>query len=119
MNYNGKIDLLKLQGASVNDLNFATGVKRCIVIPIYEAGLFEGAKGVYLDMKIWQRERESYGESHLIKASVSGERWKAMSEDERNAIPILGGLKPAASASSAPVVQPSEPEQQSFEDLPL
>lgn len=119
MNYNGKIDLLKLQGASINELNYSTGVKKCIVIPIYDAGLVEGKKGVYLDFKIYKREAESYGETHTIKQSVGGERYKYMSEDERNAIPFLGGLKPISQRYTEADSPSSEPAPQQIGDLPL
>lgn len=95
-NFQIKIDLLKLQGAVVQDMRAADGsVKRCVVIPVWEAGVYEGKKGVYLDLRAVELRTPQYEDTHLVKQSVTSERYNAMSEEERNNIPIVGNLRPA------------------------
>lgn len=92
-NYNIKIDLLKLQGAFVQALQGKTGIKRCLVIPIDECkGLFVGEKGCYLNMTAFALQEPKYNDTHCIKVSLSQEERKRLTEAERNAIPIIGGL---------------------------
>lgn len=102
-NFTISADLLKLQGAAIQDLRAADGsVKRCVVIPIWDAGLYEGKKGVYLDMTAIELSSPRYEDTHLVKQSLTYERYKQMTEQERENIPILGGLRSAKSAKKGP-----------------
>ena len=42
-------------------------------------------------------KEERYGQTHLVKPSVPSEKYKAMSEDEKKAVPIVGSLSPIKS----------------------
>lgn len=99
-NYKVKLDLLKLQGAFVTDLQGKAAKKRCLCIPIEEASLFLGAKGCYLDLMAFESRNESYGQSHLLKQSLGKEALQKMTEEERRSMPIMGSLSPFVSNSS-------------------
>ncbi len=92
-NYSIKTDLLKLKGAFVSNLKGNTATKRCLIIPVDDAGLFVGEKGVYLNLTAIEMQNPKYSETHCIKVSLDKERYDAMSEEEKQAQPIIGGMK--------------------------
>lgn len=92
-NYSIKTDLLKLKGAFVTNLKGKTATKRCLIIPVDEANLYVGEKGVYLNMTAIEMREPKYSETHCVKQSLDRERYEAMTDEERNAQPILGGMK--------------------------
>ncbi len=91
-NYSIKADLLKLKGAFLTNLKGKTATKRCLIIPVDDAGLFVGEKGIYLNMTGVEMREPKYGDSHCVKINLDREVYNAMSEEERKAIPILGGM---------------------------
>lgn len=93
-NYSIKTDLLKVKGAFVTNLKGNTATKRCLVIPIDESGMYLGEKGVYLNLTAIEMREERYGDTHVLKQSLPKEVYQAMTDEERNAQPILGSLKP-------------------------
>lgn len=100
-NYQLSIDLLKLQGAALQDMKAADGsVKRCLVIPVWDAGLYEGKKGVYIDLRAVELKNPQFEDTHFVKQTLSFERYKSMSEDERSAMPIIGNLRTAKSLAN-------------------
>lgn len=92
-NYSIKADLLKVKGAFVKDLKGRTGaVKRCLIIPIEDSGMFLGEKGCYLNMTAIEMREARYNDTHCVKVSLPKEQYDAMTEEERNSTPILGGM---------------------------
>ena len=89
-----KVNLTKIKGAALVNLQGKTSKKQCIVIPVEDAGLYVGDKGVYLNLTAIGYREQKYEDSHFIKQSVSKEDYDAMSEEDRNAQPICGGVKP-------------------------
>ena len=87
-----KQNLLALTGATRMDIDGKNGKVKCLVIPIGMANLFDGEKGVYLDSTAipLTNPLEGSKDTHLIKQSFSKEKFAAMSEDEKKAIPIMG-----------------------------
>lgn len=104
MNQVVKIDLTKVNGAAVVNLKGKTSTKRCVVIPIEDAGLYEGVKGVYLDLIAFEMREPKNGSTHLLKRSVPKEKRDAMTPEERASQPILGTLSPMGGAP-APLQQ--------------
>ena len=92
-NFSIKTDLLKLKGAFVTNLKGKTATKRCLIIPVDDAGLFIGEKGVYLNLTAIEMREPKYQDTHCVKVSLDKERYDAMSEEERNAQPIIGGMR--------------------------
>ena len=125
--YNGKLNLLKLKRAGVMQIPGRTEVLRCLVIPIEENNIFISTdennrpKAAYLDLTAWALKNPKYEETHMIKQSLPKEVREKMTDEEKKAIPILGGLKPvifesqnAASSCAAPIAQ-----TQNSDDLPF
>lgn len=92
-NFSIKTDLLKLKGAFVTNLKGKTATKRCLIIPVDEASLYVGEKGVYLNMTAIEMREPKYSETHCVKQSLDRERYEAMTDEERAAQPIMGGMK--------------------------
>lgn len=92
-NYSIRTDLLKIKGAFITNLKGKAATKRCLIIPVDEAGIFVGEKGVYLNMTAFELKEPKYDETHCIKVQIDKERFDAMSEDERKSMPIVGGMK--------------------------
>lgn len=93
-NFSIKEDLLKLKGAFITNFKGRTETKRCLVIPVDDSGLYVGEKGVYLTAI--EMENPQYKETHCIKQSLDKEIYEALSEEQRQALPIIGGMKPLA-----------------------
>ena len=93
-NFSIKTDLLKLKGSFVTNLKGKAETKRCLVIPVEDAQLFLGEKGVYLNLTALEMREERYGDTHIVKQSLPKDVYQAMTDEERNAQPILGSLKP-------------------------
>lgn len=93
MNYRIKIDLLKLKDAFVRELKGNAETKKCVIIPIDECnGMFLGEKGCYLSLTALEMKESKYYDTHCIKVDIPRERREAMTDEERRAMPILGGL---------------------------
>lgn len=92
-NYSIKLDLLKLQKSFLTNLKGKTVTKRCLIIPVDEAGLYVGEKGVYMNLTAIEMREPKYSETHCIKVSYDKDRYEAMSDEERNALPIIGGMR--------------------------
>lgn len=72
-NYSIKADLLKVKGAFVKDLKGRTGaVKRCLIIPIEDSGMFLGEKGCYLNMTAIEMREARYNDT--LRQGVAPER---------------------------------------------
>lgn len=92
-NYGIKIDLLKLKGAFMRNLQGKSATKKCIIIPVDDCdGMFLGEKGCYLNMTAIEMQNPRYTDTHCIKPDIPKEQREAMTDEQRNAIPIIGGL---------------------------
>lgn len=92
-NYVIKLDLLKLKGASVRDLQGRTETKRCVIIPVDDDnGIYVGEKGCYLNLTAIEMQTPRYSDTHFLKVSHDREVYERMSEEERIKQPIVGGL---------------------------
>lgn len=96
-NYNIKLDLSKLDKVAVSDIQGRNGRVKCVVIPIEDNNIYVSDKtgSIYLDLTAYERRQESYGQTHMIKPRIGGERWRSMSEEERKNVPICGSLAPS------------------------
>ena len=65
---------------------------KCLIIPIKENNLFEGEKGVYLDITAIEIKNKvgDSKETHLLKKSLPKEIYDNLTDAEREAMPILG-----------------------------
>lgn len=92
-NYGLKMNLLALGGAFIANIQGKTAKKRCVCIPIEDAHLYEGEKGVYLSMNMWVSKNSQYGDSHYLTQNLPKEVRDAMSDEEKKSLPILGNVK--------------------------
>lgn len=126
-NFNAKLNLLKLKRAGVMQIQGRGEVLRCLVIPIEENNIFVSTddnnrpKAAYLDLTAWALQNPKYEETHMIKQSLPKEVREKMTDEEKKAMPILGGMRPAnfdvpnaAATCAAPFAQ-----TQNNDDLPF
>lgn len=95
-NYTIKLDLSKLNKVATTEIQGRTGKVKCVVIPIEDNNIFVSEKtgNIYLDFTAYERQQESYGQTHFVKHKIGAEKWKALSPDERQNLPICGSLSP-------------------------
>lgn len=91
-NYSIKTDLLKVKGAFVTNIKGKNATKRCLCIPIDDSGLFLGKQGCYLNMTAIEMQNPQFIDTHCIKVSYDKEVYEKMTEEEKKAQPIIGGL---------------------------
>lgn len=115
-NFKIKLDLQKLNGAFLHNLQGKTGTKRCLVIPVDDANLFVGQKGTYLDIIAYSKDNPKFGESHNLRQSISGDKYNSMTDEEKKAIPYIGDMRVMTQQSNSPqnTVQPQQTVQQTF-----
>lgn len=94
-NFGIKIDLLKLKGAFLKNIKGKTTTKRCLIIPVDDCdGMFLGEKGCYLNLNAIEMQNPQYNDTHCVKVNIPKEQREAMTKEQREAVPILGGLRP-------------------------
>lgn len=96
MNYQAKIDIKKLNKAFVMPIAGKSATVECVCIPTSE--FYKGKNGeLYCSMEIIERKNGvgQYGDTHFVKQQIEKESYKAMTEEQRKAIPILGGFQPS------------------------
>lgn len=88
-----KLNLKQLKH-SITKMQSQSGVVDCLIIPIGLNHLFQGDKGIYLDMVAFEvKEKKESKDTHLLKQSFSKEEREAMTDDQIKAIPILGNMR--------------------------
>lgn len=95
---NIRVNLSKLNKSAVLMLQGKAGPVKCVVIPVEENNLYIGDKGAYLDVTAIPLTNPKYAETHLLKPSLPKEKYQALTEEQRNAIPIIGGVTPFKTA---------------------
>lgn len=97
-----KINLSKLNGAAIRTLRGDGGPERCIIIPVDpNPCIFVDRDERYAILSIMEMPMKSvskYGDTDMLKASVSKRAYAAMTDEERMRIPILGNGRPFRSA---------------------
>lgn len=115
-----KINLLKLQGAFVTTIKGKTDTKRCVIIPINDAHLFAGEKGIYLNMQALEfTNGGKYGDSHLIKQEFQRGVYQAMSDEDKKKLAILGNMKAFQVDRPETVHEQIDMQEEGGEDLPF
>ena len=90
-NFNVKTNLLALKGAFMANVKN----KKSIIIPVKDAHLFLGEKGCYLDTTAIALNTPKYEDTHYVRQSFSKEVYESMSKEEKDALPIIGNMRPA------------------------
>jgi hypothetical protein len=90
-NLNIKLNLQNLVCACRFEKGSA-GPVECLIIPLEKNHLFKGEKGVYLDLSAFELKEKKENKTHLIKQTLPKEIFKAMTEEQKRATPILGDV---------------------------
>lgn len=98
-----------------------TATKKCLCIPIDESGMFLGEKGCYLNLTAIEMQNPQYSDTHCLKVSYDREVYERMTDEERAAQPIVGGLHELKKKQQAAVdLSASNPYfAETEEDLPF
>lgn len=126
MNYSAKINLLKLKNSCIVTVKGKTSSKRGVFIPIEDNHLFVTAdeelkaKGAYLDAIIWENQQPGkFGDTHSIRQSIAKEVRDRMTEEEKQAIPFFGNMRPYEQTNAATSVVAPVAEAAPEDDLPF
>lgn len=118
-NLNLSIDLIKLPGAKVMEIQGERSTRQCVVLPIdNKVGIVcdgyttkdpetgqtveKSFDNVRLNLVGIQYREPKYGATHGLKASYSLEYMQRMTEEQLRAAPWLGNVKPWAQPASRP-----------------
>lgn len=94
-NFGIKIDLLKLKGAFMRNLTGKTVTKCCIIIPVDDnPNIFLGEKGCYLNSVAYEINNPKHADTHCLMPDLPKEVREQMTEELRNALPIIGNMRP-------------------------
>lgn len=90
-NISTKINLAALKH-SVKTLKGTSGDLECLIIPIEANNLYKGEKGVYLDLTGFEikNKQGTSKDTHLVKQSLPKEVYEALTDEQKNAQPIVG-----------------------------
>lgn len=92
--YRIRIDLLKLAGASVKNINLNGQQQRYLIVPVDNTdGIYLGQKGCYLNMRATPLQNRKYEDTHCVRVVLSKNRFQSMSKEQLMEIPILGGMQ--------------------------
>lgn len=121
-NYGIRVDLLKLNNAFMKNLTGKMATKRCLIIPVDDNGcMFLGEKGCYLNLTAFEISNPKYDDTHCIKGDLPKEVREQMSDEQLNALPILGNMRPIRPRQMqvSGSVSMDAPENQPQDDLPF
>lgn len=95
-----------------------------LIIPIKENNLFNGEKGIYLDVTAIEiKDRSKFSaeqkDTHLLKQNFSKEVYEAMIDEEKRALPILGNAIAWGSREAEPQNSNFAPINEDEDDLPF
>lgn len=93
-NYSIRLGLKQLNQVVVTNIKGKAGNSvPVVIIPIEPNGIFVGEKDVYLNLSAFSVQNSQYGNSHLIKRSLTEEENERLSEDEKHSMPIVGNMR--------------------------
>ena len=117
MNYNLSIEIGKIPGARIKDVDGKNGPRTCVVIPIdNERGMCVDAYEKFdhkLGGKVWVplrsarlnlqvlESRDVRIGTHYVKPSFSREFYRSIAEEDKKNIPIVGNMKEMPSSGKS------------------
>lgn len=96
MNYDISLNLSALFNVKITEKNG----KKYIIIPFEENGLFEGKKGVYLNLYMLDKPNEQFGTTHSLQLKKSQQVRKYMDDNGIQYAPQLAMAKEAKRANA-------------------
>ena len=90
-NINVKINLALMN--KVQTITSKKNNEKYVCIPLSNNYIFEGRKGLYLDLTAYSYDGK-FGESHFLKNRIPKDVYEKMSDEDKKNTPILGSLSP-------------------------
>ena len=90
-NFNVKINLALMNG--VKTITSKKNNEKYVCIPLSDNYIFEGKKGLYLDLTAYSYDGK-FGESHILKNRIPIDIYEKMSEEDKKNTTIIGSLSP-------------------------
>lgn len=90
-NFTAKINLALMNGVKL--FTSKKDNKKYACIPLSENYIFEGKKGLYLDLTAYSYDGK-FGESHFLKNRIPKDIYEKMSDEDKKNTPIIGSLSP-------------------------
>lgn len=122
-NFGIRADLQKLTNTFLRNFTSAkTGAtKRCICIPIDDnPNIYLGEKGCYLNMTAVEVNNPQFGDTHILKPDLPKEIRERMTQEQRDALPILGNMRPLVKGQAInQTVNSEQAESEPQDDLPF
>jgi len=113
-----KIDITKLQGALVMDVQGRREKRQCLVITTDH--FYKGKDGaLYLNFTGYEDESRSYGRIYSLKQNLSKEEYDRLKAEGKQT-PYVGDIKewPTSAEQSAPAPSPSAYYDEDDDDMP-
>lgn len=90
-NFTVKINLASMNG--VKTITSKKNNEKYVCIPLSENFIFEGRKGLYLDLTAYCYEGK-FGESHFLKNRIPKDVYEKMSDEDKRNTQIIGSMSP-------------------------
>lgn len=90
-NFNVKINLALMNGAKT--ITSKKDNEKYVCIPLSDNYIFEGKKGLYLDLTAYSYGGK-FGESHFLKNRIPKDVYEKMSEEDKKNTTIVGSMSP-------------------------
>lgn len=88
-NFSVKINLALLN--NVKTITSKKNNEKYVCIPLSDNYIFEGRKGLYLDLTAYSYEGK-FGESHFIKNRIPKDVYEKMSDEDKKNTTIIGSM---------------------------
>lgn len=116
-----------MKNSCVVTVKGARETKRGVFIPIDDNNIFISAdenlkaKGAYIDFTAWENKSPGkYGDTHSIRQSLAKEVRDRMTEEQLNAVPYIGNMKPFEVKNMSETVNaPATYVDEDTDDLPF
>jgi hypothetical protein len=102
---------------SVKKMKGVSGEIECLVIPIDKNMLIRGEKGLYLNLIGFELKEQKDNSTHLVKQSFKKEYLDTLTDEEKQAFPILGNHLVYSERVNSEI--PLAPVQNEEDDLPF
>lgn len=90
MNYQLSIDVKKINGAFIKEIQGKTASKECICIPT--DNFFKGKDGqLYLNIDL--KDKATQYSTHYAKQQLLKDKYAELSEEQKKQIPIIGNMQ--------------------------
>jgi hypothetical protein len=94
-NYLVRINLAKIPEHFIYNVKGKTATKRCVCFPLDMPGIhFTSEKSITLDLVAFEYRERKFSDTHMVKISIDKDVYNAMSDEEKNKLPIIGGIRP-------------------------